>query len=72
MHRDFLSVGGLGYFVGDGRLNYRPETIFETYYNIAVLKGLFLGADAQHILNPAYNAARGPVNVFAFRAHAEF
>jgi hypothetical protein len=26
----------------------------------------------QHIQNPAYNAARGPVNIFSFRIHAEY
>jgi hypothetical protein len=26
----------------------------------------------QHISNPAYNSARGPVNIFSFRVHAEF
>ncbi len=31
-HRDFLAAGGLGLLIGDGRLNYRPERILETYY----------------------------------------
>ncbi len=31
-HRDFLAAGGLGLLIGDGRLNYRPEQILETYY----------------------------------------
>ena len=26
-HRDYPAAGGLGFFVGDGRLNYRAESI---------------------------------------------
>jgi len=32
VHRDFFAAGGLGLLIGDGRLNHRNETIFETYY----------------------------------------
>jgi hypothetical protein len=28
--------------------------------------------DYQHIWNPAYDADRGPVNIFGGRIHAEF
>ena len=27
--RSFLAAGGMGFIIGDGRLNYRPETIAE-------------------------------------------
>ena len=70
--RQFLEAGGLSYFIGDGRLNYRPETIFESYYSFNLYKNISLTADYQHIANPAYNADRGPVDVFAFRFHNEF
>ena len=30
--RDYLSAGGISFFIGDGALNYRPENILETYY----------------------------------------
>ena len=30
-HRDYLAAGGVGFNVGDGRSNYGPEQIFETY-----------------------------------------
>jgi high affinity Mn2+ porin len=71
-HRDFLAAGGLGLLIGDGRLNYSQERIFETYYAYAVRQGVTLTADYQLITNPAYNADRGPVSVFAGRLHAEF
>ena len=70
--RRFLEAGGISYFIGDGKLNYRPENIFEGYYSLNVYKETWLTADYQRIENPAYNADRGPVNVFAFRFHSEF
>jgi len=71
-HRDFLAAGGFGLLIGDGRLNYSPERIFETYYAYLVTKGVTFTADYQFITNPAYNADRGPVSIFSGRLHAEF
>jgi high affinity Mn2+ porin len=71
-HRDFLAAGGLGLLIGDGRLNYRPEQILETYYAYAIDKNFTLTADYQLITNPAYNADRGPVSIFSGRLHGEF
>jgi high affinity Mn2+ porin len=71
-HRDYLAAGGLGLIIGDGQLNYSPERIFETYYAYSVNKNITLTADYQLIINPAYNADRGPVSLFAGRLHAEF
>jgi high affinity Mn2+ porin len=71
-HRDYLAAGGIGLLVGDGQLNYRNERIFETYYAYAITKGVTLTADYQLITNPAYNADRGPVSIFAGRLHAEY
>jgi len=71
-HRDFLAAGGLGLLIGDGRLNYSPERILETYYAYAVDKNFTVTADYQFITNPAYNADRGPVHIFSGRLHGEF
>lgn len=73
-HRAFLAAGGNGFFVGDGRLNYRPESIVEGYYSIDLgfLQRSALSLGAQFIRNPAYNADRGPVRVFSVRLHTEF
>jgi high affinity Mn2+ porin len=71
-HRDFLSAGGLGLLIGDGRLNYREEKIFEVYYAYKLNKWSTLTFDYQFIADPAYNADRGPVSIFSARAHAEF
>jgi high affinity Mn2+ porin len=72
VHQRYLAQGGLGFFIGDGRLNYRPERIIETYYSWRLCGPTWLSADYQHIANPAYNADRGPVNVYSLRLHTEF
>ena len=71
-HRDYLAVGGLGILIGDSRINYRPETILETFYALAVMKTVTLTFDYQFMLNPADNADRGPISIFSGRLHGEF
>ncbi len=71
-HRNYLQAGGVSFFLGDGNLNYRPESIFEGFYSVGLTKGVWLTGDYQRINNPAYNADRGPINVYAARFHAEF
>ncbi len=71
-HRDYLAAGGLGFFLGDGALRYRPETIFEAYYSLNVAKETWISADLQRIFNPGYNADRGPVTVASARLHYGF
>lgn len=70
-HRAYAAAGGMGFFIGDGRLNYKPETITETYYLWAIGRQQ-LSVNAQFIKNPAYNADRGPVRVVGLRWHTEF
>jgi high affinity Mn2+ porin len=70
--RSLLAAGGMSFFIGDGALRYKPETIVEAFYNVGVAKGAWFTLDWQRIQNPAYNADRGPVNVYAIRLHAEF
>lgn len=70
--RSYLESGGISFFIGDGGLNYRPESIVESYYSWQAIKNLWLSADYQRIANPAYNADRGPANLFGLRLHAEF
>lgn len=70
--RDYLTAGGVSFFIGDGSLNYGPEQIFETYYSVHLGKNAFISADYQRMRNPGYNADRGPANFYALRFHAEF
>jgi high affinity Mn2+ porin len=69
--RSFLEAGGISFFIGDGKLNYRPEDIFEGFYSLSLGKNYWLTADYQRVQNPAYNADRGPINVYAVRFHVE-
>lgn len=72
VHRQYLAAGGLGITVGDGALDYRAERIVEAYYNWRIAKHFQLTPDYQFAQDPAYNHARGPVNLFALRLHTEF
>ncbi len=71
-HADYLRRGGVDGFIGDGSINVAPESVFEAFYSFNLLSSLWLSIDYQHITNPAYNADRGPVDIFGARAHAEF
>ena len=73
-HIDYLNAGGLTFMLGDGKgnLNYQPEQIMETFYNLNLTPSLWLTADYQLAFNPGYNKDRGPVNVFGLRVHIEF
>jgi len=71
-HRVYLEDGGLGFLLGDGGLTYGQEKIFEGYYTLHMWRGLFASIDAQHISNPGYNMARGPVWVPGLRLHVDF
>ena len=71
-HREYLKLGGLGFLLGDGNLNYGRENIVEGYYNWHAWRGLFYALDVQHIDNPGYNRDRGPAWVGSVRAHVDF
>jgi carbohydrate-selective porin OprB len=70
-HERYLALGGLGFILGDGSLNYGFEKIFETYYTAHVWRGISFAVDYQHVTNPGYNRDRGPVDVISFRIHVE-
>ncbi len=71
-HRQYLQQGGLGFFLGDGRLDYGAEQIVEAYYSAALTKNFWLSLNGQRIRNPGYNMARGPVTFYGLRMHVEF
>jgi hypothetical protein len=72
IHADYLAMGGVDGFVGDGRLNKAAESVVEAFYSFNLLDAIWLTADFQHIWNPGFNADRGPVTIFGGRVHAEF
>lgn len=71
-HQEYLALGGEGFLLGDGRLNYGRENILETYYTAHLWRGLYPAFGLQHLNNPGYNRDRGPVLVPSLRLHVEF
>jgi len=71
-HREYLASGGYGFMLGDGQLDYAPETVTEFYYDAELVKNqLYLAGGYEFIRNPGYNHDRdGLVNVFSVRLHA--
>jgi high affinity Mn2+ porin len=72
VHREYLTLGGLGFLLGDGALRYGRETIVEGYYTAHIRRGVFASIGAQYIVNPGYNRDRGPVLVGSARLHVDF
>lgn len=72
-HRDYLSAGGKGFILGDGKLNYAWEQLAELYYSAALVPDrLFISGAYQLLLNPGYNKDRnGPVHIFSVRLHTQ-
>jgi high affinity Mn2+ porin len=66
-HRDYLAAGGTGIQLGDGRLNYGSERIFEAYYNYQATRQISLMGDLQIVQNPGYNRDRGPAIIIGTR-----
>ena len=70
--RAYFAAGGLEILIGDGALNYRPEKIIEAYYSYSLNTWSSFTFDYQFVADPAYNADRGPVHIFAGRLHLAF
>jgi high affinity Mn2+ porin len=70
-HQEYLRLGGLGFLLGDGSLNYGRENIVEGYYTVHFWRGIYSSFDVQHIQDPGYNRDRGPVWAPGFRIHVE-
>ncbi len=71
-HQEYLALGGLGFLLGDGRLNYGREDIAEAFYTLHVWRGLYPALGFQYVDHPGYNKDRGPVVAPALRLHFEF
>ena len=71
--QQYFKLGGQGILIGDTpHPGYASEEIFEAFYSAHIEKHTTLTLDYQFANNPAYNPARGPINLLAFRAHFEF
>jgi high affinity Mn2+ porin len=71
-HADYLRMGGVDGFIGDGNIRQATESVLDAFYSVNVASAVWLSADYQHVTNPAFNADRGPVDIFGARVHAEF
>lgn len=71
-HQQYLRDGGLGFLLGDGKLNYGRENILESYYTVHAWRGFYPSVGVQYAVHPGYNRDRGPVVVPMVRIHIEF
>ena len=71
-HQEYLALGGYGFLLGDGRLNYGRENIVEAYYTMHVWRGFYPSFGFQYVDHPGYNRDRGPVLAPTLRLHVEF
>jgi hypothetical protein len=72
IHAQYLAMGGMDGFVGDGHLHQAPETAFEAFYSLNLFKAVWLAPDFQEIWSPGFNSDRGPVEIISGRVHGEF
>jgi len=71
-HAQYLSLGGVDGFIGDGAIKAAAETSLDMFYSVSVRRWIWLSGDYQRVANPAFNADRGPFNIFSVRLHGEF
>ncbi len=71
-HAAYLDAGGVDGFIGDGKLNHKSEKVLDIFYSLNLIGAVWLTADYQHIVNPAFNGDRGSVNVYGIKTHIEF
>ena len=72
IHAKYLEMGGVDGFIGDGALTKANEDMTEIWYSRHIARSVSVSLDYQHVWNPGYNGARGPVNLFGGRFHFEF
>jgi carbohydrate-selective porin OprB len=71
VHAQYLAMGGIDNFIGDGHLHQAGEGVVDVFYSLNLFKAIWLSADYQYLWNPGFNADRGPVNIFGARIHGE-
>jgi high affinity Mn2+ porin len=71
-HAAYLALGGIDGFVGDGAIKAAAEGTIDMFYSFNIRRSFWLTGDFQRVMNPAFNADRGPVNIIGLRIHGEF
>ena len=72
VHANYLGMGGIDGFVGDGHIRAASERALDLFYSANYRRSFWVSGDYQHVTNPAFNADRGPVNIFSVRVHGQF
>jgi carbohydrate-selective porin OprB len=72
VHQRYLALGGCGFELCDGALDYGHETFMETHYRMQAGQYAQISPDFQFIENPGYNRARGPARVYSLRLHLQY
>jgi high affinity Mn2+ porin len=71
-HTQYLRLGGVDGFIGDGYITPASEVALDAFYSANYRKSFWVAGDYQRIINPAFNSDRGPVNIFSLKIHGEF
>jgi high affinity Mn2+ porin len=58
-HAEYLALGGDGFLLGDGRLNYGRENIVETYYTLHAWRGIYPSFGCRISTTPVTTATAG-------------
>jgi hypothetical protein len=72
IHAQYLAMGGIDGFIGDGNLRQAAEGVVEGFYSVNLLRAVWLAGDYQFLWSPGFNADRGPVHILGAKIHAEF
>ena len=72
VHAEYLALGGVDGFLGDGAIKPGAESSLDMFYSVSIRKSFWLTGDFQYVANPGFNVDRGPVNIFTVRVHGEF
>ena len=70
-HRESLALGGLGFLLGDGRLNCGREQGFEIQYSLHRWRAFWVSPDLQGMQDRGYNRDRGPILLPGVRFHID-
>ena len=55
-HAEYLRLGGIDAFIGDGTITPSAEAAVDLFYAVNFRKFLWISGDYQRVMNPAFNA----------------
>lgn len=72
VHQRYQELGGCGFELCDGALNYGREEILEAFYRFQAGQYAQISPDIEFYENPGYNRDRGPARVYGLRLHLQY